>query len=361
MAAHVETGTMAPRYESRNLGHLGLVAGIFDELGIGEAIDRLIPQDREKRVVSVGQAVKALVLDGLGFVNQRLYRVPHFFQDKLTEQLVGAGIRPEHLNDDVTGRALERLYEHGVTTVYARLASQAVRRLGLTPRFGHLDTTSFHVDGQYNSDTPPAAGVIHLTRGYSRDHRPDLNQVVLELIAENQAGIPLWMEPLSGNGDDKTSLRATVKAHLGQLKRAEGLEYGVADSALYTAETLRELEGMVWITRVPETLSAAREAIQAAAPGLIGRAAGEAEPARPSGGVCRGQATVGGGLFAVGLSAGLEERSTGTAKSKARRTSRPSRGFVAKTLPVPPMPRRRWRRSRKAVGCALSRTSREWK
>ena len=270
MAAHVETGTMAdPRYERRNLGHLGLVAGIFEELGIGEAIDRMIPQEREKRVVSVGQAVKALVLNGLGFVNQRLYLVPHFFQDKPTERLIGAGIRPEHLNDDVTGRALERLYEHDVTTVYARLASQAVRRLGLTPRFGHLDTTSFHVDGQYHSDTPPEAGVIHITRGYSRDHRPDLNQVVLELIAENQAGIPLWRAPLSGNCDDKTSLRATVKAHLGQLRADEGLGYVVADSALYTAETLRALAGMAWITRVPETLNAAREAIQAAAPRLM--------------------------------------------------------------------------------------------
>lgn len=88
----------------------------------------------------------------------------------------------------MTGRALEKLYEHDVTLLYARLASQAVRRLGLTPRFGHLDTTSFHVDGQYNSETEPEAEVIHITRGYSRDHRADLNQVVLELMAENQAG-----------------------------------------------------------------------------------------------------------------------------------------------------------------------------
>jgi transposase len=77
MAAHIETGSMVdPRYESRHLGHLGLVAGMFDELGIGEAIDGLIPQDREKRIVTVGQAVKAMVLNGLGFVNQRLYLVP---------------------------------------------------------------------------------------------------------------------------------------------------------------------------------------------------------------------------------------------------------------------------------------------
>lgn len=267
MAVHIETGTMvAPGYKSRTLAHLGLVAGMYEELGIGEVIDRAVPQDEEKRIVSVGQAVKAMVLNGLGFVNQRLYLMPHFFQDKPTERLIGAGICPEHLNDDVTGRALDRLYEQDVTSVYALVSMEAVKRLGLRPRCGHLDSTSFHVDGQYNSEQEPEAGVIHITQGYSRDHRPDLNQVVLQLIADNQAGIPLWMEPLSGNSSDKTSFRATVKAHVAQLKREYQLDYLVADSALYTAETLPTLNDLYWITRVPETLTEARQAIAAAVP-----------------------------------------------------------------------------------------------
>jgi chromosome partitioning protein len=52
--------------------------------------------------------------------------------------------------------------------------------LGLTRTFSHLDTTSFHVDGRYNSAQPPDEQVVHITQGYSRDHRPDLNQVMLE-------------------------------------------------------------------------------------------------------------------------------------------------------------------------------------
>ena len=59
MAAYVKTGTMEypQRFGSKQLGHLGLVAGMYDELGIGELIDKLIPQDREKRTVSIGQVV----------------------------------------------------------------------------------------------------------------------------------------------------------------------------------------------------------------------------------------------------------------------------------------------------------------
>src|ERR687892_989962 len=269
MAVHIETGTMvSPGYKSRTLAHLGLVAGMYEELGIGEVIDRAVPQDEERRFVSVGQAVKAMVLNGLGFVNRRLYRIPHFFQDKPTERLLGAGIGPEHLNDEVTGRAWDRLYEQDVTSVYALVSMEAVKRVGLRPRWGHLASTSFQVDGQYHSEHEPEVGVIPITPGYSRDHRPDLNQVVVQLIADNPAGIPLWMEPLSGNSSDKSSFRATVKAQVGPLKRDYQLEYLVADSALYTAETLPILHELCWITRVPETLKEARQAIEVAAPVL---------------------------------------------------------------------------------------------
>ena len=44
------------------------------------------------------------------------------------------------------------------------------------------------------------------------------------------------------------------------------LEYLIADSALYTAETLSEMNGFYWITRVPETLELARFLIHATAP-----------------------------------------------------------------------------------------------
>jgi hypothetical protein len=64
---------------------------MFDEQGIGTVIDQVIPQDMTKRTVSLGQAVKAMILNGLGFVNQQLYLVPSFFQNKPTAQLVGPG------------------------------------------------------------------------------------------------------------------------------------------------------------------------------------------------------------------------------------------------------------------------------
>jgi transposase len=248
------------------MNHLGVVAGMCDELGIAELIDRVIVQDSDKRTVSVGTGVKAMILNGLGFANRALYLTPHFFAGKPLDRLLGPGIQAEHLNDDVLGRHLDALYDYGVNKLYPLLAVQTVQRLGLVCRFGHLDTTSFHTDGQYNSATEPDEGVVQITRGYSRDHRPDLNQVVLELIVERQAGIPLLMAPLNGNSSDKVSFRDTIKAHIGQLKTDVGLEYLGADSALYTAETLPQMQDCFWFSRVPDTLSLARALIHTVAP-----------------------------------------------------------------------------------------------
>lgn len=267
----VGPGPQAPRrpsYQSQVLDHLGLVAGMFDELGIAEISDHATQQDPEMRLVTAGHAVKAMVLNGLGFVNQQLYLVPHFFHNKPTARLIAPAITASQLNDDTLGRALDTLYAYGVTELYSLLAATAAERLGLTPRFAHLESTSFHVDGRYNSDAAPDEQVIHITRGYSRDHRPDLNQVMLELIVEHQAGLPILMQPLSGHSRDAQDFGEVVRAPMAQWHTTYGTTYLVADSALYSADNLQKLAQtrMKWMTRVPATLREAQEVLAQADP-----------------------------------------------------------------------------------------------
>ena len=49
---------MEQTYRSQILDHLGLVAGMFDELGIGEVVDKATQQNPEMRDLTVGEAVK---------------------------------------------------------------------------------------------------------------------------------------------------------------------------------------------------------------------------------------------------------------------------------------------------------------
>jgi transposase len=84
---------------SQQLGHLGLVAATIRELGLIERIDSRLELNKKKGgLVSHGRRVAAMVLNGLGFMNSRLYMTSHFFQDKPVAQLLGAEIEAEQLN-----------------------------------------------------------------------------------------------------------------------------------------------------------------------------------------------------------------------------------------------------------------------
>ncbi len=242
---------------TQSIDHLGLVAGMIEELGIVEEIDRLLPSAKE---LSHGKAIAAMILNGLGYVNKRLYLTPRFFEKKACGVLLGSEVVPEKINDDSLSRTLDAAYTFGVSKLFTHISAKSVEVLGLECKQLHLDSTSFHVDGIYNSNEEKPEGVIHITQGYSRDHRPELNQVILNLIVENVAGIPLYMQPLSGNINDKEGFSDIVKEHIASLKHAQANALLVADSALYTAETIQTLAAQKrpFITRVPSTIKEAK-------------------------------------------------------------------------------------------------------
>ena len=230
---------------------------MIDELGLVEAIDNQLQTDGIERTVSLGTLCKALILNGLGFSQRTLYMVPTFFADKPIELLLGEGIESEQLNDTVLGRCLDSIHSYGCTTLYANLAPQICERLGLKPKTVHMDSTDFHVDGVYNSRSEDVGEhVVHIRQGYSRDHRPDLNQVVLNLIVDNEAGIALHMAGLDGNTSDKTAFNETLRDHIGQLQAVYSIDCVVMDSAGYTKKTITDCgETIKWVSRVPDTLT----------------------------------------------------------------------------------------------------------
>jgi Domain of unknown function (DUF4277) len=130
-------------YTTERLDHLGIVAGVCREIGLGEWLDAQDEQSHER--VGVGIATVAMILNGLGFSNRRLYLVPQFFATKAVERLLGPGITAEDLNDDCLGRALDWLYAHDPTTLFAGIALRARRAFGITARQVYVDTTSLFI------------------------------------------------------------------------------------------------------------------------------------------------------------------------------------------------------------------------
>jgi transposase len=101
---------------------------MFDELGIGDGLDQATQQHPAMRDLTVGEAVNALGLNGLGCINQALYRVPRFFHHKPTSRLISPRVIPAQLHDDALGRALDTLYDYGVTALYRLIAATAAER-----------------------------------------------------------------------------------------------------------------------------------------------------------------------------------------------------------------------------------------
>ena len=242
-----------PTFATQRLDHLGIVAGICDRIDLIQTIDTFVGQTRRK--VSVGEAVMAMILNALGFVGRPLYLTPEFFSNKPVDLLIHPRLCASDFTDDTVGRALDCLYEKGVTEVFATVASQALSAFDVQHRFVHLDSTTFSLHGCYDQQSD-AENVIQVTHGYSRDHRPDLKQVVVQLICSYQSHLPVWLEVLDGNQTDKTSFPQTIAAYLEELRG--DAPYFIADSALYTAANLATLSNVRFITRVPETLTAVK-------------------------------------------------------------------------------------------------------
>ena len=119
------------------------------------------------------------------------------------------GLTAERLNDDSLGRALDLLYEAGLTKSLPRWL--------------------------------PMPCVF---------------------AASYRSALPLWIQALDGNASDTHAFPQVVEAYLGHLQEGE-MPYLAADSAPYSEENLQRLRQGRWLTRVPERISRARGLIEA--------------------------------------------------------------------------------------------------
>jgi transposase len=253
-----------------NLDHLGIVAGIIDEMELVEEVNKKVGI-KSKETVSPGQVMKAMILNGLGFLSAPIYLFDTFFVGKATEHLIGEGVTPEQLNDDRIGRALDKYHQVGITNLFTAIALKAAKKFQVEMNSVHLDSSSISVEGAYKSrqknhqgneaepsDTESEMTTIKIVHGYSRDRRPDLKQFIIDTIVSGDGDVPLYLKIDDGNADDKSVFVERLKEFKTQWT-FDGI--CVADSALYTAENLSAMSGMKWITRVPLSIKEAQNKI----------------------------------------------------------------------------------------------------
>src|SRR3989344_2532414 len=90
---------------TKRLDNLGIVMGTLREFGIIDLIDQKTGKDAQHNI-STGEAIAAMVMNGLGFVSRPLSLTPQFFQTKALDILFSRELDPDELNRHRLGRAL---------------------------------------------------------------------------------------------------------------------------------------------------------------------------------------------------------------------------------------------------------------
>jgi len=260
------------------LDHLGLVASTIYDIGLVQKIDTRLPLSLNKGAkVTIGQRVAAMIINGLGFMNTRLYMFPEFLENKPVDRLLGDGLIAEDFNDDALGRALDVIHEYGTNQLFSEIAFPIAIEQKLMGTSIHLDSSSLSVHGEYTEEDEGGiklsddnesvletlVATPSITHGFSKDHRPDLKQVVINIATTGAAGFPIMMESHSGNASDQKILYEAVKRMQKFCKEMNELPefMYVADSAMYNS-CVNNSADFIWMSRVPESISEAKAWLQ---------------------------------------------------------------------------------------------------
>ncbi len=134
---------------------------------------------------------------------------------------------------------MDDIYQLGLTNLFIEIGLLVIKKFNIETKYTHLDSTSFHLHGEYehietteNHQKIP----ILMTKGYSRDHRPDLKQCILVYIVSGHSGIPLFMRTADGNESDQAVFGQILAWVKKQIKLDSII---VCDSALYSQNNIQ--------------------------------------------------------------------------------------------------------------------------
>jgi transposase len=248
---------------SLNIGTTGLTAAAFDYFGLKDVLRGAIGKVGSHVVLDNPELVQALVMQVLSVPYQSLYGTSEFFQDKPIAALLGVKhVELEDLNRVNLARCLDEIYNFGPERLFLRCAKQVAIKLGAHIEECHLDSTSFHYDGQ----TREEEGVdLILDKGYSRDGHPELNQVNHLQICDAFTKIPFFFKSVSGHVHDKTSFRNLLIDDISFIKKEfQDLRYFVGDSALCTEPIVNIASGQDFfiVTRLPDSYVLSKECFE---------------------------------------------------------------------------------------------------
>ena len=214
---------------TERLGPLPLINHVLGRLGLEALLAEFVPTTDQRQQVRHAKAL-GMLLRSVLVEREPIYRQQETVATFAPEAFGLDAQEAAHLSDDVIGRALDRLFDADRGALLTRVVVSAVKRFELSLDELHDDSTSVKVTGQYRGARGRRVRgkrAPFITYGYSKDHRPDLKQLVFILTTTHDGGIPVQFRSADGNTSDITTHEETwdslclVTGHTGFLYVAD--------------------------------------------------------------------------------------------------------------------------------------------
>jgi len=230
------------------VGALPLIHRMATRIWLKELLNRHVRAHGNDQIPVVDTLM--LLLYNLTLGKDPLYELQHWVAGIDPRAIGYPSLESEKFNDDRFARALDRLYMADRASLMTEFVTNVVQEFKLDLARIHNDSTTVKAYGAYPGSTRSG---LELKRGHSKDHRPDLKQLVFSLSISSDGAVPVHHKVYSGNRtDDSTHIETweTVR------KIAPTVDFlYVADSKLCTDEQLHYIDkrGGRAVTIMPET------------------------------------------------------------------------------------------------------------
>lgn len=237
------------------LGGLPIIKAVWDRLGLDALLADTLPAGDGRTRLAPALPIRVVVTN-LVLGREPLYGLGEW-AGRFDPALLGLTAGDlEVLNDDRVGRALEALFDADQASLLTAVVLNAVSQYEVQTSQVHNDSTSVSVHGAYADAVGTARDgkpTPEITFGHSKDHRPDLKQLVWILTVSSDGAVPLAGRLADGNTSDDPTHVPTWDGLVGLLGRSDFLY--VADSKLCSRGAMGHIDANKgrFVTVLPRT------------------------------------------------------------------------------------------------------------
>jgi len=191
-----------------------------------------------------------------------LYKLPEWGRNYIPALLGITSEGLDVLNDDRIGRCLDDFFLADRSTITTMIALQVIKQYQVKTDFCHNDSTTVTFQGAYHQKPKFNKKPVALLHGFNKDHRPDLKQLIFNLVISADGSVPIHYKLYDGNVTDDQTHRETWDALRSLIGKPDFIY--VADSKLCTTDNMAYIDGQggKFITVLPRTRKEYQEFIR---------------------------------------------------------------------------------------------------